>query len=111
MARTPAAKLDGHLPDAEKVARRDELMRAQQPIAHAHARGQIGRTLDVIVDRRSDERPDVWIARTKGDAPDIDQTVWIRGGADAGAIVRVRIDGSSAYDLIGCSMDQKGEHA
>jgi len=36
---TPSAKLDGHLPEEEKQARRDELMALQQGIAHAHAAG------------------------------------------------------------------------
>ncbi|NBW96805.1 MAG: 30S ribosomal protein S12 methylthiotransferase RimO [Planctomycetia bacterium] len=104
---TPAAKLDGHLPEAEKVARRDELMRVQQPIAHAHARGQIGRTLDVIIDRQSDEREDVWIGRTQADAPDIDCVVYVTApGTSAkrpltGKILPVEIVASSGYDLAG----------
>jgi ribosomal protein S12 methylthiotransferase len=104
---TPAAKLDGHLHDSEKVARRDELMRVQQPIAHAHARGQIGRTLDVIIDRQSDEREDVWIGRSQADAPDIDCVVYVTApGTSArrpltGKILPVEIVASSGYDLAG----------
>ncbi|MFM8434837.1 MAG: hypothetical protein ACKOBP_05745 [Planctomycetia bacterium] len=104
---TPAAKLDGHLPEAEKVARRDELMRVQQPIAHAHARGQIGRTLDVIIDRQSDERDDVWIGRTQADAPDIDCVVYVTApgtsakSALTGKILPVEIVASTGYDLAG----------
>jgi len=102
---TPAARLDGHLPEAVKVARRDELMRVQQGIAHEHARRQVGRTLDVIVDRRSDERPDVWIARTKGDAPDIDCVTWLTApGSEAGRpltghILPVEVVAAAGYDL------------
>jgi ribosomal protein S12 methylthiotransferase len=102
---TPAARLDGHLAEDVKTARRDELMRVQQAIAHDHARRQVGRTLDAIVDRRSGERPDVWIARTKGDAPDIDCMVWItapgseRGRPLTGRIVPVEVVAASGYDL------------
>jgi ribosomal protein S12 methylthiotransferase len=104
---TPAARLDGHLPEAEKTARRDALMRVQQPIAHDHARRQVGRTLDVIIDRRSDERDDVWIGRTTGDAPDIDCVVYVTApGSEAGkpltgSIVPVEIVAASGYDLAG----------
>ena len=103
---TPAARLDGHMPEEEKAARRDELMRLQQGIAHDHARRQVGRTLDVIVDRRSDERPDVWIGRTKADAPDIDCAVYVtaagsEGRSLAGDIVPVEIVAASGYDLAG----------
>jgi ribosomal protein S12 methylthiotransferase len=104
---TPAARLDGHLPEEEKLARRDELMQVQQPIAHGHAKRQIGRTLDVIVDRQSEEREDVWIGRTKADAPDIDCAVYITApGSSAkrpltGRILPVEIVASSGYDLAG----------
>ncbi|MFM9057855.1 MAG: 30S ribosomal protein S12 methylthiotransferase RimO [Planctomycetaceae bacterium] len=102
---TPAARLDGHLPEEVKAARRDELMRVQQGIAHEHARRQVGRTLDVIVDRRSEERPDVWIARTKADAPDIDCVAWVTapgsetGRPLAGRIIPVEVVAAAGYDV------------
>jgi len=109
---TPAARLDGHMPEAVKTARRDELMRVQQGIAHDHARRQVGRTVDVIVDRRSDERPDVWIGRTKADAPDIDCAVYVtaagsEGRSLAGDIVPVEIVAASGYDLAGVPAESR----
>jgi ribosomal protein S12 methylthiotransferase len=104
---TPAARLDGHLPEEEKAARRDELMRLQQGIAHDHARRQVGRTLDVIIDRQSGDREDVWIGRTKADAPEIDCLVYVTApGTSAarpltGRIVPVEIVAASGYDLAG----------
>ena len=103
---TPAARLDGHMPEEEKAIRRDELMQLQQGIAHEHARRQVGRTVDVILDRRSDERADVWIGRTKADAPDIDCAVYVtaagsEGQALAGGIMPVEIVAASGYDLAG----------
>jgi ribosomal protein S12 methylthiotransferase len=111
---TPAARLDGHLPEEVKTARRDELMRVQQGIAHDHARRQVGRTLDVIVDRRSEERPDVWLARTKGDAPDIDCVAWITAPGSAtgrpltGSILPVEVVASSGYDLAAVPVESTG---
>ena len=104
---TPAARLDGHMPDEEKAARRDELMEVQQAIAHEHTRRQIGKTLDVIIDRQSEEREDVWIGRTQADAPDIDCVVYVTApGSSAarpltGRILPVEIVASSGYDLAG----------
>jgi ribosomal protein S12 methylthiotransferase len=61
----------------------------------------------VIIDRRSEEREDVWIGRTKGDAPDIDCAVWVTApGTSAarpltGRILPVEIVAASGYDLAG----------
>ena len=48
---TPAAELDGHLPEEVKQARRDRLMEVQQEIAFAWNASQVGRQLDVMIDR------------------------------------------------------------
>ncbi|HBB73617.1 MAG TPA: 30S ribosomal protein S12 methylthiotransferase RimO [Planctomycetaceae bacterium] len=104
---TPAARLDGHLPEDERMARRDELMAVQQGIAHEHARRQVGRTLDVIIDGPSGERDDVWLGRSKADAPDIDCTVYVTapgtgpGRSLTGRIVPVEIVAAAGYDLAG----------
>jgi ribosomal protein S12 methylthiotransferase len=109
---TPAARLDGHMPEEEKSARRDELMLLQQGIAHDHARRQVGRTLDVIIDRQSDEREDVWIGRSTGDAPDIDCLVYVTAAGSAarrslvGTILPVEIVASSGYDLAGVPAEE-----
>jgi ribosomal protein S12 methylthiotransferase len=104
---TPSARLDGHLPEEEKAARRDALMELQQGIAHDHARRQVGRVCDVIIDRQSDEREDVWLGRSKADAPDIDCTVYVTdpdarpGRSLAGRILPVEVVAASGYDLAG----------
>ena len=104
---TPAAKLDGHLPEEVKAERRDRLMEIQQGIAHDHARKQVGKTLDVIVDAPSGERDDVWLGRSAGDAPDIDCLVYVTaegtgpGKSLQGTILPVEIVASSGYDLAG----------
>ena len=103
---TPSARLDGHLPEEEKAARRDELMLLQQEIAHDHARRQVGRVCDVIIDRQSEEREDVWLGRSKADAPDIDCTVYVTdpegpGRSLAGRILPVEVVAASGYDLAG----------
>jgi ribosomal protein S12 methylthiotransferase len=65
----------------------------------------VGRTLDVIVDKRSDERPDVWIARTKADAPDIDCVTWLTAAGSetgrplTGQILPAEVVAAAGYDL------------
>ena len=58
---TPAARLPDHLPEEVKNARRDRLMEVQQEIAFAWNESQIGRRLDVLIDRPVPDEKNVWI--------------------------------------------------
>lgn len=104
---TPSAKLDGHMPEEEKAARRDELMEVQQGIAHDHARRQVGQVRRTIIDGPSGERDDVWLGRTTADAPDIDCSVYVTapgtgpGRSLTGQIMPVEIVAAAGYDLAG----------
>jgi len=107
---TPSAKLDGHMPNEVKEARRDQLMALQQQIAHSHAEAQVGRTLPCILDMPSEQaaaegRGDVWLGRTAADAPDIDCVVYVTPRPDqplaAGQIIPVEVVAASGYDLAG----------
>ena len=97
---TPAVKLDGHLPEDVKEARRDELMAVQQQIAFEHAESMIGYELDVLIDGEGDDG--TWIGRTFADAPEIDSSVIVTGDNLAvGEFVPVEIVGREDYDLVG----------
>jgi ribosomal protein S12 methylthiotransferase len=97
---TPATRLEGHLPEEVKQARRDELMALQQENAFAWAQGQVGRELEVIVDGADPEVPGHFLARSHADAPDIDCVVRLKGkNLAAGDLVRARILGADGYDL------------
>lgn len=99
---TPAAELDGHLPEEVKLHRRDRLMAAQQEIAFAWNAAQVGRRLDVILDRPVADEKNVYTGRTYADAPEVDGQVYVTGaGLKPGQIVPCEIVGSQGYDLIG----------
>ena len=74
-------------------------------ISAARLARQVGRTVQVLVDRLEGQ---VAIARGPGDAPDIDGVVRVRNakGLKAGEFARVRIDGADAYDLTGVPASQ-----
>ena len=78
---TPSAKLDGHLPEEVKLARRDELMEVQQGVAFAHAAGQVGKELAVLIDGPDPDAPGQFAGRTTADAPDIDCGIRVRARA------------------------------
>lgn len=97
---TPAVRLEGHLPEDVKEARRDELMALQQDIAFEHADSLVGYELDVLIDEQLEDG--VWAGRSFADAPEIDSTVFVSGdGLQPGDLVPVEILERQDYDLIG----------
>jgi ribosomal protein S12 methylthiotransferase len=99
---TPAIKLDGHLPEEVKLARRARLMETQQEAHLGWNEAQIGRVLDVIVDGPDPEVPNHVQARGQADAPEIDALVRVKGkNLRPGDLVSVKITSVDGYDLLG----------
>ncbi len=103
---TPAVKLDGHLPEDVKLARRNELMELQQQIAFDFGDSLVGYELDVLIDAPAGD--DLWLGRCYADAPEIDGVVYVRGGGlQVGDLVPVEIEARRGYDLVGmCVVDE-----
>jgi ribosomal protein S12 methylthiotransferase len=97
---TRAARLRPTVPAVEAKRRAGILMRRQKSVSAKFHRGLEGKVLPVLVDG-TDVGRRLSYGRTRGDAPEIDATVWIRGNLRPGRIVPVRIEGSSAFDLMG----------
>jgi ribosomal protein S12 methylthiotransferase len=82
------------------AARRRQLMAAQQPISLALGRALVGREMDVLIEGR---RGDDLVARSWRDAPEIDGTVVVRGGAassPAGSWRQAQVVAAEPYDLV-----------
>ena len=100
---TPAADMEGQIPQEVKEARRAELMELQQAIAFEKAEDAKDSAVTAIIEGRMEEE-DVYVARTYRDAPGVDGLVFLhtsRTGLMSGDLVKVRITGSHEYDLIG----------
>ncbi|HEY5914303.1 MAG TPA: 30S ribosomal protein S12 methylthiotransferase RimO [Verrucomicrobiae bacterium] len=124
---TRAGTMAGQIPDEIKRERRDRAMAAQHDVAVAVSRSFVGRTLRVLVESQAtprqlnDAQISSWehgfireaqgpaaalkgrfmVARGEADAPDIDGRVYVRGVLPVGRFARVKIVGSTDYDLIG----------
>ena len=97
---TPAVKLDGHLPEDVKEARRAELMELQQQIAFEFGDSLVGYELDALLDSQIDD--ETWQGRIYADAPEIDGSIYVTGeGLSAGELIPVEVIGRDGYDLIG----------
>ncbi|MGD9647037.1 MAG: 30S ribosomal protein S12 methylthiotransferase RimO [Pirellulales bacterium] len=102
---TPSARLPDHLPEEVKEARRERLMAAQQQVAFAWNESQLGRRLDVLIDRPVPGESQAWIGRSYADAPDIDDVVYVTGKRlRPGQFVPCEIVASRDYDLIAAAV-------
>lgn len=98
---TRAADLPGKVPEKVKLERVDRLMLLQQEIAFERNDSLIGNIVEVIID--SVDGDESAVGRSRGDCPEVDQTVLVKSKiANVGDICRVRIDASDGYDLVGC---------
>lgn len=95
---TPAGRMRDQLDEAVKTERRERLMLAQQERAFAAAQRRVGECFDVVVDGHTDAG---WVARHAGQAPEVDGTCLLQGGAfTPGELVSVRVLGAQEYDLV-----------
>src|SRR6266481_4634426 len=88
-----AAKMPGQIPAKIKNARYRDAMLAQQQIAHEIACEKVGRELKLLVDEPH-------IARSEGDAPDVDARVVLSKAAPVGEFIWRRVTGSRGYDML-----------
>ena len=100
---TKAADFPDQCPEEIKLRRRDEIMALQQEISSEKNRLLSGSELYCMIEGRIPE-DHVLVARTMRDAPDIDSLCFIDEAAGtegllSGDFVKVRVKGSSEYDL------------
>ena len=108
---TPAASLDGQVPEEIKRRRLERLCAKQERISRRFARSFIGQTVDVMLDSRgvSDggtTMRNVCVGRTYAEAPDVDPLVYVTGrDLEVGSIVRCEIVDAQGLDLIAVPVD------
>ncbi len=88
-----AARMPGQVPAKTKNSRYRAAMAMQQSIAHDLACNKIGSELKLLVDQPH-------IARSEGDAPDVDARVVLSEAAPVGEFIRRTVTGSRGYDLL-----------
>ncbi len=97
---TDAFRLKGQIPQSAKVARFDQLMRAQQEVSKINNARLLGKDIKVLIDEKEDN---VYIARSEYDAPEVDGQVYVRSKRPLkpGDFVNVRVIDTMEYDLVG----------
>lgn len=87
------------MPDEVKQRRLSELMELQQKISAEVQAEKVGRTMDVIIDRKEGE---FYVGRTEFDSPEVDPEVLIPvsdGVLRTGCFYKVEITDSDDFDL------------
>lgn len=99
---TPAASFKGQVPAKTRIRRRKELMEEQQLLSYDLNRARIGTCLEAVIEGRRVE-DGVYLARTAGDAPNVDGYFYIKTDRElmSGDFIRAKVTGASQYDLEG----------
>ncbi len=104
---TPAASMPGQIDEETKLTWRDELMELQQEVAFDKAQDMQGRVVTAMVEGQVSGE-NVYVARTYGDAPDVDGYLFLHTQETlmSGDFVKAKVTGASEYDLIGEIFDE-----
>jgi ribosomal protein S12 methylthiotransferase len=101
---TPSHDLDGQIPREVIDARYAILGEILEEKAEQKLKGYVGRRLEVLIDGVSEETELLLAGRHKGQAPEVDGTVFINDGQEgkrAGDLVEVEITETFTHDLVG----------
>ena len=94
---TPAAEMEGQVPQEEKKARLQKLMDAQNEISLAINKKFEGDTAEILVDGASKTDDDIWMGRTAGNKI----VLFSHGDEKVGDFVKVKIDKAQTWVLKG----------
>lgn len=100
---TPMGRSEGQHDDATKQRWVEEIMLAQQENVFAQNKKRVGETIPMLVERPAGrDLEDGYVARTQGQAPDIDSCVFLASPTKLvpGEIVKARITDYQNYDLV-----------
>ena len=100
---TAMGRMTDQISDEEKNARVEELMLIQQEVAFKKAESMIGQSIEVMIERPAGrDLEDGYVARSQGQAPDIDSIVHVASTnpLHPGQMVHVKVTDYQNYDLV-----------
>ena len=102
---TPAARMNGQIPEEIKKQREETLMKVQREVSESINKAKIGKVYNVLVEGHNGNQ---YSARNYEMAPDIDANVFFESDKTigVGTFVKVKITKSMDYDLIGVVVDE-----
>ena len=100
---TPAYDMPNQVAENVMQERYHDLMSLQCKISEEINQSLEGRELDVLVEGRDEEQPNIAVGRSYREAPDVDGQVYIENDTTSqpGDIVRVKVLQGFTYDVVG----------
>lgn len=100
---TPAYNMPHQVPEEIKKERQELLMQEQQKISRVIQQKYVGRTLNVLIDKKQQGQKDIYLGRTEYDAPDVDGLIYVHSKKKLhyGDFIDVSVTDSLEYDLRG----------
>lgn len=99
---TEAGAMKNQIDEATKQERYHRLMALQAKISEEIQQEREGKVLTVLVEGHDEKNPDLAVARSYAEAPDIDGKIFIEGakGLRVGDFVNVQIDQGFTYEAV-----------
>jgi len=100
---TKAYNFSLQVSEEEKEARYDTILKVQQDISLKNNLLLQGKTVKVLIDKKSPKDENVYYARTEMDAPEVDGICYVNSkkALKPGTFVNIRITDTLEYDLVG----------
>ena len=100
---TPAYDMPNQVPEEIMQERYHDLMSLQCKISEQINQSLEGKELDVLVEGRDEEQPNISVGRSYREAPEVDGQVYVENDTDSkpGDIVHVRVLQGFTYDIVG----------
>lgn len=107
---TPAALLPDQLDEEEKRRRADTVTETQMLISDRQSGERVGQDIEVVVEGW-DKWADCYFGRSYAEAPEIDGKIFFTSDSPrtVGEYVKVHIDGTMDYDLLGSVVNESAE--
>ncbi|WP_105325495.1 30S ribosomal protein S12 methylthiotransferase RimO [Acidaminococcus provencensis] len=100
---TEAGEMENQIPEDVKQDRYHELMALQAEISEEIQQDREGRVLEVLIEGKDEEDPNLAVGRSYAEAPDIDGKIYVEDAGDLkiGDFVKVRISQGFTYEAVG----------
>jgi len=106
---TRAAKLDGMVPVDIVKERYHQLVALQDSVSQSRNEDRIGKSFDVLIEKKTDGEEGLFEGRAWWQAPEVDGYVYVTGDLKPGQIVQVLFDEFDGCDFYGRLIGGPGE--